>query len=202
VQNEQRHDLVGEKRSDYLRGQPRGEWLLSELLNKITAKRNSSSSATNKTASVTASTRTRSSSLAAISADSARSNAESIAEIFTGAKLNRRKRVLEVDCRPIRRASAKANDSTLSGRSGASQGAIAGIPPGLPPNTLMSIRSSRSSPTTTRAGDAPFRPLAGATRRSQEGRMGSRRFREERRFGRRCQTRLEPRALHPLLSWM
>jgi hypothetical protein len=35
-----------------------------------------------------------------------------------------------------------------------------GIPPGLPPNTLMSIRSSRSSPTTTRAGDAPFQPLA------------------------------------------
>jgi hypothetical protein len=85
VQNEQRHNLVGEKRSDYLRGQPRGEWLLSELLKKITAKkRNSSSSATNKTASVTASTRTRSSSLAAISADNARSNAESIAEIFTG----------------------------------------------------------------------------------------------------------------------
>jgi hypothetical protein len=39
VQNEQHHDLVGEKRSDYLRGQPRGEWLLSELLNKITAKK-------------------------------------------------------------------------------------------------------------------------------------------------------------------
>ena len=39
MQNEQRHDLVGEKRSDYLRGQPRGEWLLSELLNKITAKK-------------------------------------------------------------------------------------------------------------------------------------------------------------------
>ena len=38
---------------------------------------------------VAASTRTRSSSLAAISADSARSNAESIAEIFTAAKLNR-----------------------------------------------------------------------------------------------------------------
>ena len=139
-------------------------------------KRNSSSSATNKTASVTASTRTRSSSLAAISADSARSNAESIAEIFTGAKLNRRKRVLEVDCRPIRRASAKANDSTLSGRSGASQGAIVGIPPGLPPNTLMSIRSSRSPPTTTRAGDAPLQPLADTGRvvSTDRGRPGPR----------------------------
>jgi hypothetical protein len=31
--------------------------------------------------------------------------------------------------------------------------------PASPPNTLMSIRS-RSSPTTTRAGDAPFQPLA------------------------------------------
>jgi hypothetical protein len=66
---------------------------------------------TNETASVTASTRTRSSSLAAISADSARSNAESIAEIFTGAKLNRRKRVLEVDCRPIRRSDQRSPEA-------------------------------------------------------------------------------------------
>jgi hypothetical protein len=43
----------------------------------------------------------RSSSLAAISADSARSNAESIVELFTVAKLKRRKRVRERDCRPI-----------------------------------------------------------------------------------------------------
>ena len=39
VQNEQRYDLVGEKGSDYLRGQPRGEWLLSEPLNKVTGKK-------------------------------------------------------------------------------------------------------------------------------------------------------------------
>jgi hypothetical protein len=34
-----RRGLSLRKRSDYLRGQPRGEWLLSELLNKITAKK-------------------------------------------------------------------------------------------------------------------------------------------------------------------
>src|SRR5215467_12608346 len=65
------------------------------------AKRNSNCSATSKTASVAASTRTRSSSLAAISADSARSNAESIAEIFTGAELNRGKSVYETGCQPV-----------------------------------------------------------------------------------------------------
>ena len=88
LQNEQRDDLVGEERSDDLSGQPGGEGVLSDLLDTVTGKRNSSSSATSKTARVAASTRMRSSSLAAISADSARSNAESIAEVFTGAELN------------------------------------------------------------------------------------------------------------------
>jgi hypothetical protein len=101
VQNEQRHDLVGEERSDDLCGQPCGEGPLSELLDKVGGKRNSSSSARSKTASVAARTRMRSSSLAAISADSARSNAESIAKIFTGAELNQGKSVFEAGCQPV-----------------------------------------------------------------------------------------------------
>jgi hypothetical protein len=38
VQNQQRHDLVGEKGSDYLGGQPRQERFQSELLDKVPAK--------------------------------------------------------------------------------------------------------------------------------------------------------------------
>jgi len=37
--NEQRHDLVSEERSDDLSRQPRGERLLSELLDKFTGKK-------------------------------------------------------------------------------------------------------------------------------------------------------------------
>jgi hypothetical protein len=39
VQNEQRHDLVGEERSDDLSGQPGGEGVLSDLLDKVTGKK-------------------------------------------------------------------------------------------------------------------------------------------------------------------
>ena len=38
MQNEQRHNLVGEERSNDLSGQPRGERLLSDLLDKVTGK--------------------------------------------------------------------------------------------------------------------------------------------------------------------
>ena len=36
---EQRHDLVGEERSDDLSGQPRGEGILSDPLDKVTGKK-------------------------------------------------------------------------------------------------------------------------------------------------------------------
>ena len=37
--NEQRHDLVGEERSDDLSGQPGGEGVLSDLLEKVTGEK-------------------------------------------------------------------------------------------------------------------------------------------------------------------
>ena len=39
AQNEQRHDLVGEEGSDDLSGQPCGQGLLSELLDKVASKK-------------------------------------------------------------------------------------------------------------------------------------------------------------------
>jgi hypothetical protein len=86
VQNEQRHDR--EERSDDLSGQPCGQGLLSDLLDTVTGKKKQQLISDQQDGEGTASTRMRSSSLAAISADSARSNAESIAEVFTGAELN------------------------------------------------------------------------------------------------------------------
>ena len=101
------------------------------------AKRNSSSSEISKTASVAASTRTRNSSLAAISTDSARSNAESMAQFFTGAELNQRKRVLEADSRPIGGAPARpvADKLVLDVRQ---------WPAGAPPLSLTLRRLSAS----------------------------------------------------------
>ena len=80
---------------------------MSELLEKVTGKKKQQLISDQQDGERRRQHALRSSSLAAISADSARSNAESIAEIFTGAELNGAKPVLEAGCRPIGGAPAQ-----------------------------------------------------------------------------------------------